>query len=229
MKKQKFSTRVLAEVAIFAALAFALDALQGGIWRGVFFNGGSIGLAMVPIFLIGYRRGLLPGVLCGLIVSLVQMLGGIYVINAGTKWGPLSFLRPFVQVMLDYVLAYTVVGLCGAFSGLYASSEKRSHKILWMVVGCTVAGLLKYACHVVAGGEFWLPDSIEDTAGFWYHSVNWDYSFVYNGTYCIPNIIICTAIMVVLVRFYPQFIEVSDKKIVKEDVEVVEDETVKEE
>ena len=29
--ERKFSTRVLAEVAIFAALAFALDALQGGI------------------------------------------------------------------------------------------------------------------------------------------------------------------------------------------------------
>ena len=39
MKKQKFSTRVLAEVAIFAALAFALDALQAGIWRSVFVSG----------------------------------------------------------------------------------------------------------------------------------------------------------------------------------------------
>lgn len=32
MKKKKFTTKVLAEVAIFAALAFALDALQGGIF-----------------------------------------------------------------------------------------------------------------------------------------------------------------------------------------------------
>ena len=82
--KRKFSTRVLAEVAIFAALAFALDALQGGIFRGVFASGGSIGFAMVPVFLISYRRGLWPGIICGLILSLVQMLGGIYVINASS-------------------------------------------------------------------------------------------------------------------------------------------------
>lgn len=226
MKKQKFSTRVLAEVAIFAALAFALDALQGGIWRGVFASGGSIGLAMVPIFLIGYRRGLFPGILCGLIVSLVQMLGGIYVINATTFEN--AFLRvmgPFLQVMLDYVLAYTVVGLAGAFSGLYASSEKRSKKILWMIVGCSVAGLLKYACHVVAGGVFWLNQgasfmNIADTS--------WLYSFIYNGAYCIPNILICTAIMVILVRFYPQFIEVGEKKI-KPAEEAEENEAIKEE
>lgn len=210
MKKQKFSTRVLAEVAIFAALAFALDALQGGIWRGVFANGGSIGFAMVPIFLISYRRGLLPGILCGLIVSLVQMLGGIYVINATSFEN--AFLRvmgPFLQIMLDYVLAYTVVGIAGSFAGAYRSSEKRSTKILWMVLGCSVAGLLKYACHVIAGGVFWLGDGSYSFMNV--PNVSWGYSFLYNGAYSIPNIIICTAIMVVIVRFYPQFIEVTDK------------------
>lgn len=226
MKKQKFNTRVLAEVAIFAALAFALDALQAGIWRGVFASGGSIGLAMIPIFLIAYRRGLLPGVLCGLMVSLVQMLGGVYVINATSFDNAfLHVMGPFLQVMLDYVLAYTVVGLAGCFAGLYHSSEKRSRKILWMVVGCTIAGLLKYACHVIAGGVFWLNQgssfmNIADTS--------WLYSFIYNGAYCIPNIIICGAIMVILVRFYPQFIEVSEKN-EKIEEEVKEDESNKEE
>lgn len=225
MKKQKFSTRVLAEVAIFAALAFALDALQGGIWRGVFASGGSIGLAMLPIFLISYRRGLLPGILCGLIVSLVQMLGGIYVINATSfENGFLRVMGPFLQIMLDYILAYTVVGFAGCFAGLYHSSEKRSRKILWMVVGCTVAGLLKYACHVIAGGVFWLNQgssfmNIADTS--------WLYSFIYNGAYCIPNIILCGAIMVILVRFYPQFIEAGDPT--QKSKEVINNESSKEE
>ncbi|MDE7263169.1 MAG: energy-coupled thiamine transporter ThiT [Anaeroplasmataceae bacterium] len=224
MKKQKFSTRVLAEVAIFAALAFALDALQGGIWRGVFASGGSIGLAMLPIFLISYRRGLLPGILCGLIVSLVQMLGGIYVINAASfENGFLRVMGPFLQIMLDYILAYTVVGFAGCFAGLYHSSEKRSRKILWMVVGCTVAGLLKYACHVIAGGVFWLNQgssfmNIADTS--------WLYSFIYNGAYSLPNIVLCGAIMVVLVRFYPQFIEVNEQS---KNKEVIEHEASKEE
>mgnify|MGYP000501998621 CR=1 FL=1 len=43
IKKNKLSVRVAAEIAIFAALAFAFDAIQGGIFKGVFASGGSIG------------------------------------------------------------------------------------------------------------------------------------------------------------------------------------------
>lgn len=205
MKKRKFTTRVLAEVAIFAALAFALDALQGGIFRGVFASGGSIGFAMVPVFLISYRRGLLPGILCGLILSLVQMLGGVYVINASSFENAfLQVMGPFLQIMLDYVLAYTVVGFAGAFAGLYKKGQTKKTKLLWIVVGCLVGGLLKYACHVVAGGVFWLNQG----ASFWnVADTTWGYSFLYNGAYCIPNILICGAVMVLVARFYPQFLE----------------------
>ena len=90
MKKSKLNVinvRVLAEIAIFAALAFVLDVLQSGYSRGLFANGGSIGIAMVPIFVISYRRGLVPGIICGFIVSLVQMLGGIYAINSANYEG----------------------------------------------------------------------------------------------------------------------------------------------
>lgn len=209
MKREKFSTRVLAEVAIFAALAFALDALQGGIWRGVFASGGSIGLAMVPIFLISYRRGLIPGILCGFIVSIVQMLGGIYVINAASYEN--AFLRamgPFLQILLDYVLAYTVVGFAGAFAGGYANGKTRGKKIIWIVVGTILGGGLKYACHVIAGGVFWLNQG----ATFLNVSdASWGYSFLYNGAYCIPNIVICTVLMVLVARFYPQFLAPNTK------------------
>lgn len=232
MKKEKFSTRVLAEVAIFAALAFALDALQGGIWRGVFASGGSIGLAMVPIFVISYRRGLLPGILCGFILSIVQMLGGVYVINAASYEN--AFLRamgPFLQILLDYVLAYTVVGFAGAFAGGYSNGKTRGAKIGWIVLGTVLGGLLKYACHVVAGGVFWLNQ------GATFMNVadaSWGYSFLYNGAYCIPNIVICTAVMVLVARFYPQFLTpnlkaLQNENIEKEEKEAVEDEQVNQE
>lgn len=218
MKKKKFTTKVLAEVAIFAALAFALDALQGGIFRGVFASGGSIGFAMVPILLISYRRGLFPGILCGLIVSLVQMLGGIYVINA-TNFDSdfMKILGPFLQIMLDYILAYTVVGFAGLFTKLY---KKSNNKFLWILVGSIIAGLLKYSCHILAGGLFWLNQgssflNINDTS--------WLYSFIYNGAYSIPNVIICTVIMVIIAKFYPKFIDVD------EDVKLIEEKKINEE
>ncbi len=202
MKKEKFSTRVLAEIAIFAALGFALDAIQGGLWRGVFINGGSIGFAMIPVLVIAYRRGLGAGILCGLILSLVQMFGGIYVINASSFDSEfLKTFGPFIQILLDYVLAYTVVGLAGAFAKKHAQNNNAN---LWIILGCILGGGLKYASHTIAGIMFW-PGELWGVSGA-------AYSFLYNGLYCIPNIIIAVIIMVVLNTYYPQFLNVSNKE-----------------
>lgn len=211
MKKQKFSTKVLAEVAIFAALAFALDALQGGIFKGVFVNGGSIGFAMVPVFLISYRRGLLPGILTGFILSLIQMLGGIYIIQGKTLDGAfMQAMGPFIQVMLDYVLAYTVVGFAGGFAGMYSKANNYKSKALWICVGCVVGGLLKYISHLLAGIWFW-PGEMWGVGGI-------AFSFLYNGLYCIPNIIICTAVMLIIAKAYPQFLNPDNNTIEEENI-----------
>ena len=219
--REKFSTRVLAEIAIFAAIGFALDMLQSGIFKGIWVNGGSVGFAMIPVFIIAYRRGLLPGLLCGLVLSLVQMLGGIYVINGATfKDNPfLQVMGPFIQVMLDYVLAYFVVGFAGAFSGLYKNSDSKKMKLIWISVGVIVGGLAKYACHV-ASGYFWLDEKIE----FW--GVNGGtmiYSFIYN-LHAVFSTILCLPIMILIARFYPKFLnsdfaEKRDKEVVDEKVE----------
>ena len=208
---KKLNVRVLAEIAIFAAIGFVLDVLQGGIWKGAFPNGGSIGFAMIPVFVICYRRGLVPGILCGLILSLVQMLGGVYAINSGSLSGWKGTAGPFVQIMLDYVLAYTVVGFAGAFAGLYRNSENKKKKVLWIIVGCVLGSLLKYACHVASGCFFW-PGEMWGVSGY-------AYSFLYNGLYCIPNMIICTAVMVLMAIYYPVFINVEEKVDVIEETE----------
>ena len=200
MKKNKLTVRVVAEIAIFAALAFALDAIQGGIFKGVFLSGGSIGFGMLPILIIAYRRGLVPGILCGFIVSIVQMLGGIYVINASSfDNGFLQVMGPFLQIMLDYVLAYTVVGFAGLFSNQFKNATSKKQKIGFVILGTAVGGLLKYACHVIAGGVFWLNNG---SSFLGLADDSWIYSFVYNGAYCIPNIIICGIVMVLLVAYY---------------------------
>ncbi|MCR5231639.1 MAG: energy-coupled thiamine transporter ThiT [Acholeplasmatales bacterium] len=207
MKKSILSVRILAEIAIFAAIGFALDYLQGALWSGVFFNGGSIGLAMVPIFIISYRRGLIPGILCGLILSFVQLLGGsIYVLA-------------FWQFMLDYIFAYTVVGFAGAFAGLYKKSNNFGLKIVWIIVGCFVGGMLKYSSHVIAGIAYWLGNGEGTFLGVADNSAL--FSWVYNGAYCIPNIIISMVVMVIIAKFYPVFLNPEEKEAVKEETEEV--------
>ena len=200
---KKLSLRVLAEIAIFAALGVALDKLQGGIFKGIWVNGGSLGIAMVPVFVIAYRRGLLPGILCGLLVSLVQMLGGVYSVNAADFDNPfLHTMAPFIQIFLDYVLTYTLVGVSGAFAGLYKKNDDNKMKYLWLSLGVVVGGLLKYFCHVGAG-YFWLSPKVS----FWGVSgETMAYSFVYN-LYAVFNIFICLPVMIILAKFYPQILD----------------------
>jgi len=215
--EKKFSTKAIVEIAIFAAIAVSLDFIQGAFFKGIWANGGSLGIAMVPIFIISYRRGLIPGLLCGLIVSVVQMLGGIYVVQGATFDNAfMKAMGPFIQIMLDYILAYTVVGFAGAFASLYANGKDLKTKILWIVVGTLVGGLLKFLCHFFAG-FFWLNMGNKP---FWgAEDTTWIYSLVYNGTYCIPNAILCTAIMALIAKIYPSILSVENK--IEE--EVVED------
>ena len=51
---------------------------------------------------------------------------------------------------------------------------------------------------------------------------SWLYSFVYNGAYCIPNIIICTPVMILIAKVYPAFLEPKEQE--KVDAKVITDE-----
>lgn len=205
MQKKEIKLQIIAEIAIFSALAFALDILQSGLFRGLFPNGGSIGIAMIPVLVISYRRGLVPGLICGLIVSLLQMLGGIYAIAD-------SWYLVILQVLLDYVVAYPLVAVAGVFYKSYqkADNQKQRTKYLWL--GTIIGGLLKLASHYAAGVIFWSYTCPEDFLGGPYF-----YSFVYNGAYMIPNIILSAIILIIISKKQPMILLPNSKE--KESVE----------
>jgi thiamine transporter len=184
MKKKNLNVKVIAEIAIFAALAFALDALQGGIWRGVFINGGSIGLAMVPLLILCYRRGFGAGLLCGIILAFLQMLPGIYAISD-------AWYKVLAQILLDYVLAYPVVAIAGFFYHPYQKANNKKEKITYIVIGSVLGGIAKFLCHFLSGVLFW-PNPDFKLGSFMY-------SLLYNGAYMLPNIIISIVVLVLIV------------------------------
>ncbi len=191
---------VLAEVAVMAALAFALDALQGGIFRGLFPNGGSIGFAMLPILVLTYRRGFIAGFLSALIMSFLQMMGGIYTI--ANTW-----YMVIIQVLLDYVLAYPLVSVCGIFTKAFKTSKTRKEKIMFLSIGGVIGGLLKLLSHYLAGVIFWrssCPDG--------YFGGPEVYSLVYNGSFMIPNIIINVALLILILIKAPKIFEPNEIK-----------------
>ncbi len=199
MKKSVLNTRAIAEIAIFAAIAFILDFLQSRIFDFVpfFANGGSVGFAMVPIILIGLRRGVVAGGLCGLITSLCQMLGGITAIN-GSEW---AWYMVFFQILLDYTLTYFVVGLlAGIFYHVININKSKKYNIGMVVVASVVAGLGKFLCHFLAGCIFWQSFEIFNKAVSAY-----TYSFIYNGLYMFPSIILCAVVLVIMYIKVPKF------------------------
>ena len=138
-------------------------------------------------------------------------------------------MGPFFQIMLDYVLAYTCVGLAGAFAGLFHKNTDKKSQAIWIIVGTVIAGLLKYFCHVLAGGWFWLNQG----GTFWgVDDSSWLYSFIYNGAFMIPNIIICTAVTVSINVINPAFLNPTlgvQASELEEDTKKVEDTQVMEE
>lgn len=217
MNKKNQNLQAIIETAIFSAIAVVLDMIQGGLFKGVFTSGGSIGIAMLPILIICFRRGLGYGLLSGLIVSLLQMLSGVYVVQASDM--PNDFLRavgPFIQIMLDYILAYTLVGFAGLFYKPFKNAKTNGKKILYVSLGTILGGILKYLSHVISGVVFWLGSG--SNVIFNVRDYRPLYSWVYNGAYCIPNIIICLILIICLVHYYPNIFDVNKEKTNEEQI-----------
>ncbi len=197
---KKISTGLIAEIAIMATLAFALDYLQGGLFRGLFANGGSIGFAMLPILVLAYRRGFVPALISGVLLSFLQLFGGIYAIAD-------SWYMVLLQILLDYILAYPLVAFAGLFRKQFKNSATNKQKITFLSVGTLIGGLLKFLAHYLAGVIFWASSCPEGFVGGPYF-----YSLVYNGGYMLPNIIINGIVLCIIAIKAPKLFEPNDTK-----------------
>ena len=107
--------------------------------------GGSVSLVMLPIFVIALRRGLIVGVLTGALYGVADAQLDPYVVHP-------------IQYLLDYPVAYALVGLAGLGRTLWvkAIGQSRMQKAIWTVVlpSITVGALGRYAAHVVSGFIF---------------------------------------------------------------------------
>ena len=179
-KEKPWTVKPIAEIAIFAALGYVLDMLAGIYSSPLFPNGGSLGIAMVCVFIISYRRGFLPGLITGLIMGLLDIADGFYVVS-GAAW-----YLAFLQVALDYWIAYPLVALCGLFTRFIKKSQNKKQMVLFIILGCVVGGLAKYMSHVLSGAIFWGSDSGSFAWSFKGTNINpWAYSFIYNIAYII--------------------------------------------
>ena len=193
-KKRTNPVRVMAEIGVMAALGFVLDELQSVFSRPLFVNGGSIGFAMVCVFIMAYRRGFFAALATGLIMSVLDTVTGPYILP-GTVW------QAILQVALDYVLAYPVVAVAGLFKKAFDKAPSKGKAALWLMLGCFVGGMAKFLIHYLAGVIFWADPS----------AFAWDLTFmspylyclIYNGAYMLPCIILSTVIALLIFKSVP--------------------------
>lgn len=198
--EKKFSTKVMAEIALLAAFAVVLDLLQSAICKLVPFwsFGGSVGIAMIPIFILAYRRGLVCGLLGGLIVGLLDMMDGVDISPlASNGW------LVFASVMLDYVLAWTVVGFAGLLSKKVKEAKTKKLMISYIICGVIIGGLARLSMHFLSGMYMW--ENMQTVFNIQFENMPaWLYSLCYNASYIVPCIILCSIICPILIYYQPK-------------------------
>ena len=174
--KRNEKTKKLVESALMIALGTVLSILP--IVEMPY--GGSVTVAsMLPCLLIAYRHGTLWGLGTGAVYALLQQLLGLKNLTYFTTWQSVVAI-----ILLDYLLAFVVIGLGGVFR------KRIANQALSLSAGALLACVLRYACHVISGATVWAGLSIPTEAAL-------VYSFGYNATYMIPE-----TIVLVLVAYY---------------------------
>ena len=205
MKKQ--STVRLVESALLIAIAAVIELISKALGLELPF-GGTITLAsMFPIVLIAYKYGTKWGLLSGFTYSLVQMLLGAKTVSAMFLPGDdqMVLWQAICICLLDYVLAYTLLGLGGIFKGKFKKPAAE------LALGAFVALLLRYLVHIVSGAIFFGAYAVwfftqegfysigEKILGtFSGSSLAIAYSIFYNGLYMVPEIILTTVVAAIL-------------------------------
>ena len=175
------SIKKLTASALMAALATILM-LVSKLIPAPWLQGGSVTLAsMVPIIAVGILFGTKWGLCSSLCYALIQIMFGFYP-------PPTQTLLYFILVvLLDYILAFGVLGLSGVFFALFRK------KFFAIPLSAFIVTALRYLCHIISGILIWGIYAEEGQSVL-------AYSLIYNGTYMVPEIIISTIVTTLIFK-----------------------------
>ena len=163
-KEGKTDVRALTYGALCMAMSFVLSYIK--LYSMPL--GGSVTLAsMLPLLWYSNKFGMRNGFIAGAAYGLLQLIQKPEIYH-------------WVQVLLDYPLAFMMLGLAGSVKNLQ----------LGAILG--VAG--RWICHIISGAVFfgeWMPEG-------WSNA--WVYSAAYNGAYLLVDLILCIVLSFVLAK-----------------------------
>mgnify|MGYP003297432724 FL=1 len=164
--------RALTEGAMLVAAAQVLSFIK--LYE--FPQGGSVTAAMFPILLYAHRWGLGRGLLAGFTFGALQLI-----FDGAYAWG-------WQSMVLDYLLAFTPLGLAGVFRGK-----------AWGIFPGTLLGCAgRFAVHYLSGVTIYRITMPTQIPGFGVFDSAEIYSLVYNGCYMLPTTLIALFLAAVL-------------------------------
>lgn len=170
--ERNMKIRMLTEGGVMVALASILSMLK--IYEAPF--GGSVTAgSMIPIIVFALRWGTMPGLFIGLVYGIIQSILGLY------------FVHP-IQYLLDYPIAFALLGLAGISKKL---SNRFSNRYLNIFIGVFIAIFGRFLSHLLSGVIFFAEYAPEGMNP-------WLYSALYNGSYLGIELIISLVLVLML-------------------------------
>ena len=204
-------TRRLTESAMLLALAIVLELLSKMFIPEMPFGGQITLVSMLPVVLISYRHGVKWGICAGVAYALLEMAIGTKTVMAAFQPGYFGdgvlIVNALIMCILDYVVAFTVLGLGGMFR------NKIQNPGVALMTGSLVALGARYVTHIASGyilfagyAEWfftqegfpaWGASLVESLSP---ELLGFVYSVVYNGMYMIPEMILTAVVSLLLAR-----------------------------
>ena len=174
--KQNSNIKRLCVSAIMIALATVLSLIKVYTLP----LGGSITLlSMLPIVFISVSYGVGWGFFSAFVYSLIQLFLDL---AAVASWGltPAIFIG---CILFDYILAYTALGIAGAF---------RKKGAVGVLLGTCLALFLRFFSHFLSGIILFRSYEMFNSPFLW--------SLFYNGSYMLPEMIFTSIAVFFLFR-----------------------------
>ena len=204
-------TRRLTESAMLMAVAVVLELLSKMFIPGLPFGGQLTLVSMLPVVLISYRHGMKWGFCAAFAYALLEMALGMDNVTAAFQpdyFGEgVMIANALIMCFFDYVAAFTVLGLGGAFR------DRIKNPGVALAAGSLVALGCRYLCHIASGyilfssyaEWFFTQDGFPAWGATLVETLDpgvlgFAYSVVYNGMNMIPEMILTAAAALLLAK-----------------------------
>ncbi len=204
-------TKRLTESAMLLAVAVVLELVSKMLIPELPFGGQITLVSMLPVVLISYRHGVRWGLVAGVTYALLEMALGAKTVAAAFQPGyfgdGVMLLNAALMCLLDYLVAFTVLGLGGIFR------NRIKHAGAALASGAAVALLARYLAHILSGyilfsgwAEWFFTQEgfpawgAAMVAALSPKALGLTYSVIYNGFYMVPEIVLTLLVSVIVAK-----------------------------